>query len=161
MQPPRSNTTTNSNATLFTSCAPLENPRALAHPSRVSLILVLSLVSSLQASPAATQSVFFDTDPATLAPRDCSLAFASFRFIWLSVPVRTYILPANTSAAADTSMAGQCKPNLRIFSITSWLLFCAKKRAIFFATMGPTSGTRCKLNSSAAKSASEFAKMHR
>src|SRR5258708_5057282 len=43
--------------------------------------------------PATTRSVFFDTEPATLAPSDSARALASLRLIFSSVPVKTTVLP--------------------------------------------------------------------
>ena len=43
--------------------------------------------------PATTTSVLLDTLPATLAPCDCNLNFASSRDIPLRVPVSTYVSP--------------------------------------------------------------------
>ena len=44
--------------------------------------------------PATRRSVFFDTEPATLAPRRSAMAFASSRVIRSSAPVKTTVLPA-------------------------------------------------------------------
>ncbi len=59
--------------------------------------------------PATTQSVFFDTDPATLPPSDSIISLASSRVSVGSVPVRTNVLPANAfgAASASPSLSGQ------------------------------------------------------
>jgi hypothetical protein len=44
--------------------------------------------------PATRMSVFFDTEPATLAPRLSARAFASSRVNFSSEPVKTTVLPA-------------------------------------------------------------------
>src|SRR6185312_517179 len=50
--------------------------------------------------PATIRSVFFDTEPATFAPKDSARAFASFRLIFSRVPVKTMILPPTAESAA-------------------------------------------------------------
>ena len=55
-------------------------------------------------SPAMTRSVFFETDPVTLAPSDSSLCASSSRLNRLSVPVRTIVFPAKGD---DAGAAGE------------------------------------------------------
>ena len=73
--------------------------------------------------PATTMSVFFETDPATLAPSRSAMALASSRVICSSVPVNTTVLPAtgDLDAAASTGSGVTCAS--RASSISSlWLL---------------------------------------
>ena len=45
--------------------------------------------------PATTQLVFFETDPATFAPKLSRSAFASLRDKCSKVPVKTHVCPAS------------------------------------------------------------------
>ena len=45
------------------------------------------------ASPARTYDVFFETEDDALPPKDSTMALASSRVYFVSVPVRTNVLP--------------------------------------------------------------------
>ena len=53
--------------------------------------------------PATTMSVFFETEPATLAPSRSAIALASSRVIFSSEPVNTIVLPATGLSLATCS----------------------------------------------------------
>src|SRR5438034_9715810 len=69
--------------------------------------------------PAIRRSVFFETDPATLAPSLSAMAFASSRVIFSSAPVKTTVLPETWLCL--TAPSGVASPSASSLSKTSTL----------------------------------------
>src|SRR5205085_6046425 len=72
-------------------------PTSLNQSSSVSTLTPCLLASASfepAPGPATTRSVFFDTEPDTLAPSRSAVALASSRVIFSSEPVNTTVLPA-------------------------------------------------------------------
>ena len=87
--------------------------------------------------PATTRSVFFDTEPATLAPSRSAIAFASSRVIRSSEPVNTTVLPATGEVARAPASPRPARPRSSSLSSACRLCASAKNSTIASATTSP------------------------
>ena len=108
------------------------------------------------ASPATTNEVFFDTDPAALPPRAMIASLASSRENPVSEPVTTIVRPAQVASMPVSRSSAIRTPAARHFSTIARCQSTSNHSRSAAAMVGPTPSTSANCSSVAAITASRL-----